>query len=257
MFREGIGEGFGKDEMTKRQSLELFDRIGLPTLPHVFLNKYNFREQVAHFVNENQLDRIQIRTDGKGRSTPSLRNVEPTEEVLDQIEQFFDEGYSVILSSPGNNFRNTHSVNIQIKTKEAVIDDKGIGFASIVLFEAVGPGFTARELNRNNKFHEYLEMDMDLLAITKRKILPENYADDRQEALENANMDELERYESLLLENEEYAPLNSKEIEFLKGAAFKLDDWGKTNNVSNFTASMSFIELDDKIQPAFWDLILK
>jgi|GEM_PF-1129226 len=230
----------------KIESMKTFERLSLPIIPYQVLDEKHFKGEVFEFARKHKLDKIMVRTDGKGKSSPRLLDTPINEETFREIESYFLNGYLVFIAHPGNIYRNMHSANIMVSDDEICI-------------EVVGPGFMAADLNRGNMVpQETLIISIKDFQVTERNVWEEMYHLERKKRLQESDVEELQKHRSYLLEFENYPKLNDRELIVLEDASSKLMAWKKANKKGDFIASMSFIDLgsveDEQISPAFWDI---
>lgn len=230
----------------KIESLKTFERIGLPIIPYKILDEKNFREEIAEFARKQSVDKIMVRTDGRGKDSPRLLDAPIDEETFKEIGNYFLNGYLVFVAHPGNIYRNLHSVNIRVADDESYM-------------EAVGPGFIASDLNRGNMPpHETFSINPDDSSLQDRRIFANQYERDRNERINNSELEALRINRSYLLAYSSYKELNDYELSVLEDAVVKLRAWKRANKKNNFIASMSFIDLGTSdnpgLKPVFWDI---
>ena len=244
---ESLSNNEEKGKFEKIESLKTMEEIGLPVLPYLILNAENFRQQIADFVEQYHLDKIMVRTDGQGKGSPRILDAAIDDDTFGKIEDFLSQGLLVFIANQGNIYRNPHSANIEITKEGAYI-------------EVVGPGFMASDLNRGSMTpHETIHMDAEG-RIKDRQALPEEYQNARQTRLNDPKTDlaALKDNRSYLLEYEDYPPIDEIEMETLRDAAVKLNNYRRMYLKGNFIASMSFVDLGNEshpnVQPVFWDI---
>lgn len=232
----------------KLHSLDCLRKNNLPTLDYLILNRQNYREQIETFLKENKISRFMVRTDGKGKFSPSVNNEQLSEETLKKIEQFFCDGYTVFVMHSGNIYKNFHSLNIT-KTGDKIV------------IEIVGPGFIATDLNRYGFIHEEYNYSIKGNQITKHNIKSNKnvYSKNRQKKIDEVGETQIKENEGYLLKYEDYLPLNETELSYVRHNITNLfqvsKDLQKHFAGNDFVASMSFVDLGDgKDEPIFWDL---
>lgn len=187
-----------------------------------------------------------IRTDGAGTASPRLLDAAIDENLFQQIEKYFLEGYTVFAAHCGNVHRNLHSMNIRVRSDDIYV-------------EVVGPGFMATDLDRYGMVpHESFDINGRYLSVSNKKLNEQRYAEDRARRLASSDEQELKSARSFLLDYPQYLPLSGGEIGFIREAALKLYDWRRTNNKGDFIASGSFLDMgvegQTDIKPVFWDI---
>lgn len=229
------------DELYKIKSLELFKKYNLPVLPYEVLEREDYKSQIVNFSEKHQLSNFMVRTDGKGKFSPSINNATLKKDE-EQILKFFDEGYTVIISHPGDIFKNFHAINVMKSGEEIVL-------------EVVGPGFDMHDLNKGGMVHEEIILDLSLNIVKNKIIEPERYQTDIKKRSAKFSEKELRENHSYLLEHKEYVPMSKEEIEFIKKSLPGMEAMAKELGFNDFIASLSFIDLGSgKNEPIFWDL---
>ncbi len=232
--------------LDKLDSLHALMDAGLPVLPFVILKEENFAEQIQEFLALHGLSRFMVRTDGKGKYSPSANNVALDQAILEIIKNYFTDGYVVFVMAPGNIYRNFHSLNI--------MQDDGK-----IHVEVVGPGFLATDLNRHGLIHESLESDVVTIGFKQKSITsPDAYARDKQKKLAELGEEQCRASKSYLLQYGTYPPCSGEELDYVSSSLSKLQNAAATlahTPAPNFVASMSFIDLGKGTnEPIFWDL---
>lgn len=232
----------GKIKLEKIEGIKLFEKVGLPVLPYKILSKKNFEKEIKQFLEENELSKFMIRTDGLGRFTPSINNAKLSH--LKEIKKFFDEGYTVFIMHPSNTYRNSHSLNVMKENNEIII-------------EIVGHGFMSTDMNRYGHLHEEIILNPNDFEVMSRKVLisDDKYGEKVKKKIQEHKKEDLIKNKSYLLEYEKYVPLNDKKLKYIIDSLPKMEQVSKSLDADKFVASMGFIDLGDgKDQPIFWDL---
>jgi hypothetical protein len=234
------------EKLHKLDSLRAIVSVGLPLLPFEVLTQENFEEQMQDFLRKHGVPHFMVRTDGKGKFSPSMNDAELNEATEDAIQKFFDEDYTVFIMTPGNIYRNFHSLNI-MKTD------------GMVHVEIVGPGFIATDLNRYGFLHERFESRADILELRQKSIIAAvAYNLDRAKKIATLGSEECRAHNSYLIVHEQYVPCSHEELQYIISAFPNLQKAADAlgNQYScNFVASMSFVDLGEGApEPIFWDL---
>ena len=232
-----------KVKLEKLEGLKLFRENGIPVLSFEILSKNSFEEQIKKFMAELGVDKFMIRTDGKGRFTPSI-NFATLSEHVEQIKDFLNKDFTVFIMHPSQIFRNFHSLNVMKEDAEIIV-------------EVVGPGFMATDLCRHGNIHEEIIIDANNYKVISRHILaaPVKYKKEIEIKIKALGMSVLEENRSYLLEYAEYPPLDDKALDYVKGILPKLEIVSKHLSSEKYVASMSFVDLGDgSNQPIFWDI---
>lgn len=230
--------------LDKLQSLKDLKKNGLPVLPYIILSRKNYIQELKGFIVELNNDRVMIRTDGKGKYSPSINNAELSEKLLNKIEEYFNKGYFVFASHPGNIYRNFHSLNILKNMNGYTI-------------EAVGPGFIATDLNRRGAVHERVEIDKHSSVIFQKTLISKDeYLDQVKTKIKELGQIIAIDNKSYLLEHSSYVPLSIDELNYLTVCLGKLEKTSESlrHGSKTWVASMSFIDIGNGNEPIFWDL---
>ncbi len=232
--------------MSKLASLISLKKHNLPVVPFQVLKKESLRKQIEGFVEKEKPTTFMIRTDGKENFSPSIINAVLSDGLIQQAEAFFDEGYEVFIGSgEGGIFKNFWSLNIQ-------------KIGDTVVVEAVGPGFTAIDLNRHGSLHESFEIQYPQLEISKDGkflVSPSVYEEERKKKLVESKKKDRFPDDAYIGTYTIYPSLGEKQVNYIKDCIPKLVEIAKElsgGTASDFIASMCF--LGDSKNPIFWDV---
>jgi len=232
--------------MSKLASLHELQKQNLPIVPFALLDAENYKDQIKAFLKEQNLEKFMIRTDGKGNFSPSVVGVSFSEEVLNEVQEFFNEGYDVFVADPADKFKNFYSLNIQKEKNNIIV-------------EIVGPGFIATDLNRHGFIHESYELEYPNLEIIEGNqfiISPELYEKEREEKINILREKETSIPEdALVFVYNTYPPFEEDKKTYVTSIIPRLVEVAKglsKGKKEDFIASMSF--LGELKQPVFWDV---
>jgi len=231
-----------KQYSDKLNGLVLMKEAGLPVLPFFILDKRgNIEGHIKKFIKDNKVNKFCVRIDDISAKMGLNSIIDATlEKDLVRIEELSSR-HVVFISHPGNIYRNLHSVNIMKDYNEIVL-------------EAIGPGFITPDMDKKGLLHEQIVFDHNFKQLTRELIVDnKTYLLHRNTKI-GSNIDIHKKNNSMLLQYQSYLPLSSDEIEYIKSVFPVIEKVAHNMKYDKFVASLSFIELNKKPEPIFWDL---
>jgi hypothetical protein len=213
----------------------------LPVLPFCILDpEKNLRTQIVSFLQEINQEKFCARIDNPNSKMGLKSIIDANLEDLTEIKEMAEKN-TVFISHPGNVYRNYHSVNIMKDINEIIV-------------EAIGQGFITPDMDKYGLVHERIVLDKNFNELSRDVIVDsEKYAKDVEGKIGN-KIESHKQNNSLLIQVKKYIPLSEAQIKYIKIVFPKLERSANELGYDKFVASLSFIELDNKIEPIFWDI---
>lgn len=147
-------------------SILFLRKINFPTLNGIIITKWSeySLEKVEYFTKRYGFTRLLLRHDKNPEKPPYPRGgyLVEHENIEQETKRYIEQNRIVFWLEPANCLHNIYSINCLFNR-----DD--------ILFEIVGPGFDASDLQRGDQSpHEVISMDIGSGRIIKRKINANN-----------------------------------------------------------------------------------
>ena len=228
----------------KLLSLSLFQKHGLPVIPYMRLSEITFGEDVAAFIRTYQVDRVMVRTDGKGLASPAFNDAIWDGKMQATVKELFKDGYTVFVMHPADIYKNMYSFNL-------LRDGEGY------TIEVVGHGFIATDLNRYGIMHESLFVSDDFTEVKCEYLVKqEKYSADRLKKIDELGLDSEDVNTAYILQYEEYLPFYESDMfEILAKYASGIRNFmhDPVYRGVDLVLSGSFIDIGRGQELVFWD----